>query len=136
MGRHIRSAVPLTKQMLTPEWSYLPQFRKANSWFKKKQKESCDQRHAIKEQPNDSEVVVTTGSYPVQKRVVSPAESPRSYIVETPSGDLKRNRSQLNVMPDFPEQPVIENDQSVGDSEIKPPAPRRIVTRSQTGIAS
>ena len=137
MGRHIRSAVPQTKQLLTPTWSYLPQFRKDNSLFKKKQKDSYDRRHAVKEQPtipNDSEVVVTTDSCPVQGRVVTPAESPRSYIVETPSGDLRRNRSQLNVMPDSPELPVTESDQPVCDNQTEPPpVPRRIVTRSQTG---
>ena len=29
--------------------------------------------------------------------VVSPANSPRSYLVETPSGTVRRNRVHLNI---------------------------------------
>ena len=42
--------------------------------------------------------MVTTDSQPVDSHVVEHAGSPRSYIVVTPSGDLRRNRSQLNVV--------------------------------------
>ena len=32
--------------------------------------------------------------------MIGPAESAKSYIVETPLGEVLRNRSQLNVVPE------------------------------------
>ena len=84
--------------------------------------------------PNDTEVWITTDSEPVSGRVVSPASLPRSYVVETQSGRIERNRSQLTVVP-------RENS---GDSEtpqvnqqpaVETETPRRIMTRSRTGTA-
>ena len=37
---------------------------------------------------------------PVPGTVVSPAVTPRSYIVDTESGEVRRNRCQLRVRPD------------------------------------
>ena len=37
MGRRIKT-IPLTKQLLTPNWSYLPEFRENNKMFKESQK--------------------------------------------------------------------------------------------------
>ncbi len=66
-------------------------------------------------------------------RVCQPAASPRSYVIETPSGEIRRNQNHLNVLPNIPAEPA---------SEIETPAdsqpaevPRRIATRSQTGVA-
>ena len=89
MGRQIRTAVPQTKKLLTPSWSYLPQFKEANAQFKQRQKEDFDRRHRAREQPeipDGSEVVITTDKEPIDDKVIEPAESPRSYLVETPSG--------------------------------------------------
>ena len=126
MGRQIRKTVPQTKGQLIPSWSYLPQFKQDNLQFKEKQKENFDKRHQVKEQfeiPDESEVITT------EKQ---PAEAPRSYIVETPSGEVQRNRSQVNVVPEH--SSTVEPE--VGSS---PTSAReqtcRIVTRSQTGTA-
>lgn len=103
MGRKIRTTVPQARKQLTPSWPYLSQFKKANCQFKDKQKRDFDKRHRVRNQsniPDGSEVVVTTESRPVEGRVVQPAQTPRSYIVETPSGELRRNRGQLNIVPD------------------------------------
>ena len=35
--------------------------------------------------------------------MVERAGTPRSYIVETPNGQLRRNRRQLNLLPGTPE---------------------------------
>ena len=44
--------------------------------------------------------MVTTDQHNVPGRVLQPAGTPRSYIVETPSGDIQRNCSQLNIVPE------------------------------------
>ena len=54
------------------------------------------------------------------------AGTPRSYIVRTPTGEIRRNRTQLRVMPETTEKV---------DREISPQTqPRQIMTRSQTGV--
>ena len=103
MGRRIRTTIPLVMKQLIPSWSYLPEFKKDNRKFKEKQKEDFDRQHGVKEQseiPDGSEVVVTTDQQNVPGRVLQPAYTPRSYIVETPSGDIRRNCSQLNIVPE------------------------------------
>ena len=73
------------------------------SQFKEKQKEYFDKGHRVKGQsevPDGSEVVITTDHQPVEGRVVQPAGTPRSYVVETPLGEVRRNQSQLNIVPE------------------------------------
>ena len=135
MGRRIRTTVPQAKRQLIPSWSYLPQFKQDNLQFKEKQKENFDKHHRVKEQfeiLDGSEVVITTDKQPVEGRVVEPAEAPRSYIMETPSGEVRRNRSQLNVVPEHSSTVELEMGSSPTSAREQP---RRIVTRSQTGTA-
>ena len=52
--------------------------------------------HCVREQseiPDGSEVVITTDKQPMEGRVVESAETPCSYIVQTPSGEVRRNRT-------------------------------------------
>ena len=42
--------------------------------------------------------------------VIHPAATPRSYIVQTPSGQLRRNRSHLNPRPEGSQIDTSEND--------------------------
>ena len=141
MGRKIRSTVPQTNKHLVPKWPYLTDFQEKNKVFKDKQKENYDSRHRVREAPkiqDDTEVWVNTGQDPVRGRVVSTSEAPRSYIVETPSGDIRRNRSQLNVVP--PNEEDTETAQEAAppaSNPASPPKPSRIpirvATRSKTG---
>ena len=61
-----------------------------------------DTRHGTKPLPiipNDSQVWVTTGNHRSPGHVTAQAEAPRSYLVETPSGQVRRNRANLTVIP-------------------------------------
>ena len=61
---------------------------------------------------------------------VSPAKSPRSYVIDTPTGIVRRNRQHLNVASQKPEDSEPESkEQSTEQSQ-----PNQIVTRSQTGM--
>ena len=57
-------------------------------------------------------------------KVVSTAQSPRSYVVQTSSGQLRRNRSDIKVMP----IPATQNDGQLCGGQ-----PTRMMTRTQTG---
>ena len=129
MGRRLRTTIPQTKLQLTPTWSYLPEFRGANKKLKARQKKDFENRHRVREYPDipdNSEVCVRTGGQTVEGQVVRPAETPRSYIVETPTGEVCRNRSQIIVTPSGNES---RNEQSCNkQSEIEPQ--RTVTTRS------
>ena len=128
MGRKLRTSLPLTDEQLTPQWSYLPKFREVNDKFKKRQERDYNKRHRAHEQPtlpDNSEVWVTSSSQPTQGRVITPADTPRSYLVEIPTGQIRRNQQHLNIIPDPSTQVTVP-------SNI-PTARPRIMTRSQTG---
>ena len=87
---------------------------------------------SLEDIPEDTKVWITSEGDRVEGRVVSPAKSPRSYVVDTPTGVVRRNRQHLNVDPEKTENPEPETntEQSQPQSQTEP---NRIVTRSQTG---
>ena len=126
MGRKVMTTIPQTKEST---WPYISEFREKNKWFKENQKKQFDQQHGVKDQgsiSDDTEVWVTSETQPIQGRVMSEASNPRSYVIETPLGELHRNHIHLNV----PERAAGESLQT----ESTPP-PRKIMTRSRTGTA-
>ncbi len=102
MGRKIRTTIPQITEHLIPKWPYLPGFQKANISFKGRQKENYDSRHRVKEQVEISEgsdVWITTNGQRLEGQVSQSVDTPRSYVIVTPRGELRRNRTQLNVAP-------------------------------------
>ena len=126
MGRNIRSTLPLTTESLVPHWPYLEDFRRANTSFKRKQKRDYDYRHRTKELPDipdDTKVWVTTDGHNTTGRTVTSGNTPRSYIIKTPNGEVRRNCGQLNV------DPSSDTDNTPTGTERQSP----IRTRSKTG---
>ena len=126
----------------------MPAFAFANQQFKQKQQKNFDRRHRVCEQSKDRKSgSPTTDNHPSNGRVVTSAGTPRSYVVETPNGEVRRNRSHLNIVPDHANDRPEEDDTPANDSpeeEDTPknsatdrpgPTQRRIMTRSQTGTA-
>ena len=150
MGRKIRTPVPQTDELLVPKWPYLPDFRERHAVYKGHQKKNFDSHHGVRplpDIPDDSEVWINSGSKPVRGTVLTQADAPRSYVVSTPSGIVRRNRQHLNV---DHSTPATQQEATPTGSAYNPPAddppadppapkvvatPRRIVTRSQTGTA-
>jgi len=102
MGRKIRSLIPQTDKHLVPRWSYLKDFREANKKFKNRQKHYFDKGHRTRDLspiPDNTDVWVKSEKEPVKGTVLTPAGTPRSYVVETPSGQVERNRRHLNIVP-------------------------------------
>ena len=100
MGTHLRANIPITSDQLIPEWTFLPQFRDNNRTFKDRQKQHYDRRHraqALTPIPEDSDVGITSDDQPISGRVISQASIPRSYVVETATGPVRRNRQHLNI---------------------------------------
>ena len=114
VGRSLRTNLPQLKEHLSPKWEYLEEFRRCNSDYKRKQKCYYDIRHWLHPLPfipNNTEVWVNTGNQQIPGRVVAPSNTPWSYLVDTPSGQVRRNRQHLVVMPspsnsDHREKPI------------------------------
>ena len=128
MGRQLRTAIPQCNAQLVPQWTYLKHVREHHQLFKNKQKEAFDKHHRARTQsgiPDNSHVVITSEEKPREGRVIRQDATPRSYLVETSSGTVRRNRLHLNVLP--------ETTTDASSSEVEEFPPHRIQTRSQTG---
>jgi len=127
--RCLRSDIPQVKQNLVPKWAYTKEFHRLDEEFKLRQKQYFDNRHRVKplpDIPDDTDVWVTTDGQPVTGRVVTHADAPRSYVVNTSNGStIRRNRSQINVVP---------NSTPPSNSEPSEPIREPIMTRSRTGM--
>ena len=47
MGRRLRANVPLLKDHIVPDWTFLKEFRKQNEDFKRRQKQDYDKSHGV-----------------------------------------------------------------------------------------
>ena len=95
------------------------------------QKENYDKSHKAKDLPPlqpKSEVWITSGAEPTRGRVVSDADTPRSYMVNTPTGLVRRTRQHLNIVP---EQTQTDQSEVPESTQEVPRSPIR--TRSRTG---
>lgn len=131
MRRHIQSNLLLAIDTLTPLWTYLNDFRLANDRFKQKQKSDFDTHHGAKpppEIPKDSEVWLTNDENRTTGRILGPADSPRSYLVEIQSGQIRYNQAHLTVRPDSPTSKTPALIGSAMDATRSP-----IQTRTHTG---
>ena len=131
MGRQIRSTLPISTKSLMPKWPDLNEFCKINQHFKNEQKKNYDRRHRTSELPTfeeDESVFVATDrdSVPVPGRIVHTTRD-RSYVVQTPSGVIRRNRSYIHSRPE--EATTSEPDPEPNSSCRSP-----VVTRSRSGI--
>ena len=104
--------------VLIPKWSYLPSFCKKERVFKRKQASGYDHRHRTYLQStleDEEDVWVTTGDEMVKGQIRGQANTPRSYYVDIPPGQVKRNRSHLKPIPR--EQEKEEDDDNDGNTE-------------------
>ena len=129
MGRQIRTDVPQLKTAHIPTWPYLENFRVQDEKYKAEQKHNYDKRHRVRplpSLPDKTPVWVTTDNRNVPGRIIQQSNTPRSYIIDTQSGKVRRNRSQLRIRSEHSE---TETSQSTIQT------PNHIVTRCRTGTA-
>ena len=132
MGRCLRTTLPQVDDQLLPQWKYLEAFRKQNKEFKQRQKSAYDRRHRTSSLPpiaDDTKVWVSSGQTPTPGQINSHANTPRSYIVNTPGGQIRRNRQHLNIIPDN----ANDNQPSPPNSNSETSMLPGPLTRSRTG---
>ena len=132
MGRRIRTDVPQISKHFVPEWPYLQSFADKDKEFKSQQKSNYDRRHRTKplpQLPEDSPVWVRTNTNQVPGHITSTLRTPRSYLVSTPSGQVRRN--QIHLAPRSPDTSV----QPTTDDNATTPQPTMMTClRSGTSI--
>lgn len=97
-GRNIRTRIPVAESELSPRWQGVSKFREEEEVRKQIQKKCFDDHHAakeLKEIPSGRAVWVRDLKVPAV--VTKAAETPRSYIIQTPKGTVRRNRKFLRT---------------------------------------
>jgi len=132
-GRKIRTDVPQPKSSFIPQWTHTQQLKQLHDKYKSSQSEYYNKRHRVRSLPplpDNTPVWVQTDNGHVPGTVVQPASTPRSYIVSTPTGQMRRNRINLR-----PRQDTETLQRESGMTETSNVVPGRVVTRSQSGTA-
>ena len=112
MGRRLHSSLPQTVASLVPQWSYLKEFTVADQKFKAQQKINYDHHHRVcnlPEIPDNIDVWITTDNHNIPGKTLCLADTPRSYVIQTSTGELRRNRSQVNVRSSVTEPQTTTN---------------------------
>ena len=120
MGRKLRNIIPTFHTVLNPSWPDMDKLREREAGSKETQRLNFNQRHnAIplrSVQPGTPVHIKDTGT---TGTIAGAAETPRSYLVETENGTVRRNRSHVNSIPtNKPASPSVL-DKPVSPSVVK-----------------
>ena len=137
MGRMNRTNLPQISEHLVPEWDFLETFQGKHQQYKDKQKRKRS------EIPIGTEVWVSSGGNDrLRGKVASSADTPRSYIVETPSGEVRRTRGHLVPVPKeihVGQKPtLVDQEEPAVDGRSNYPTPSSPIasrTRLKTGVS-
>jgi hypothetical protein len=148
MGRMLRSRVPMLEKNLVPKWPDSNEVRQNDNEAKTSYAYYYDKKHGARPlttlSPGEMVRVKTddckTWSSP--REVVVEHSSPRSYWVKNDQGKVqRRNRCQLQVIPDSPKtngqsvnEPVKESSMSFPSTDIGEPA--RSLSQNESGMTS
>ena len=128
MGRNIRSTVPTFPAHLKPQLPDVEKLRQREHESRLQQQVNFNKRHRaapLGTLSPGTKVHITSHDQP--GTVVGKAEAPRSYIIETPTKDIRRNREHL-----VPLEPVPKSPQK--SSVVKEPLELNIKTRPKRSI--
>ena len=115
MGRKLRTTVPVVPSSLDPQWSHFQDARKAQCENKQRQKKEFDKRHRVVDlrplKPGEHVWVKDVNRRGTVKTHMT--VPPRSYVVKTQHGDVRRNRRHLNPTPVAPTYDALPTDVDV-----------------------
>ena len=142
MGRQIQTRLPTLTANLQPGWPDRETVQQNDQHAKESYRANFNRRHGVRPlqelRPGDHVLVKTDTdkTWSTPGTVTSEHGAPRSYIVQTPGGDFRRNRRHLQLVPeqqgappvmDIPGevQPDIEPEDAMPASQ-PPPQPRPV----------
>ena len=122
-GRRLQTTLPSLPGTLTPRTVNQETLRERDAAFKQKQKRNYDRHHGVRPlpelHPDDSVFVKSDG----QKGWKLPAEvvqkcAPRSYIVQSARGQLRRNRKHPQQRTTINSSPAVANGTTPGQAFV------------------
>uniref|UniRef100_A0A3B3XHQ0 Integrase catalytic domain-containing protein n=1 Tax=Poecilia mexicana TaxID=48701 RepID=A0A3B3XHQ0_9TELE len=121
MGRRIRTTVPVSQSQLMPQNIDTGKLRTAENNYRQKQRQKYNHRHRAHSMSllHPGEKVWVT-DLQTRGTVVSGVGSPRSYIIKTPRGMLRRNSYHLSHSPRATETSVVPPETAVVPHETLP----------------
>ena len=133
MGRRLRTTIPCHPTQLAPAWPNMQQVRKHEEHYKSKQKANFDLRHrAIDSSQLQQGTNVFIPDMNTEGFVTKEAGFPRSVIVNTPKGEIRRNQADLKPIP-IPVSQQEETAPATQNSETPTRVELRRSTRSNFG---
>ena len=106
MGRKLKTKLPVLPSTLAPKTPNHSSVKEKEEKIKERQRKNFNKRHATKEaqklKPNDK---VFVRDMKKTGHIVRPHHNPRSFIVHTDSGDIRRNNRHLTPIPEQAEVP-------------------------------
>lgn len=116
MGRQLRTTIPQLPASLLPRWPNVRGFKKAEKQLKEKQQLRYNLCHRARPlwplQPGQN---VWLPREEKRGTVVQKATTPRSYIIHTDEGQIRRNRTHLRPVHQL--QPQVPLDKTVTTTE-------------------
>lgn len=124
-GRKLRTTVPIIRDSLQPQKIPHAEIARRDEMFKNGQKKNFDRRHNARElSPLTTGQNVWITDKREYGRIIEKSEYPRSYIIATNNGNLRRNRFHLIPAHDIkaeetfdPDPITIPNTLSLNESE-------------------
>ena len=134
MNRRLRSNIPIIRDLLKPCVSDLTMLKKVEKQGRNRMKEYHDRRHSARDLPClDPGARVWVPDQMVYDKVIERSESttPRSYMIETPTNTIRRNRRHLNHIPDAVAREKPPEEQHVPPQQEEQPVPSQQVSPSR-----
>ena len=138
MGRRLRTTLPMLSTSLVPRWPDMERLHLIEEERRKTSQLAYNNRHSTSQQvalePDQPVYIKDMG---LEGTIKGPAETPRSYHVQTPKGTIRRNRSHLQ-RPSGPQtesklepnKPSEKQSQPIQHHEdLKPPSSPCVNTR-------
>ena len=129
MGRKLRNSIRRFHTILTSSWPDMDKLREREAGSKETQRLNFNQRHnAIPLRSVQPGTPVHIKDMGTTGTIAGAAETPRSYLVETENGTVRRNRSHVNPIPtNTPASPSVL-DKPVSPSVVKKQARDKALT--------
>lgn len=111
MGRKLKTNVPTLPGSLQPNWEYQHQYRQNNEVIRKREATHYNKRRRVKDRPplKPGTVVQIRQGSQQHGTIVEASNAPRSYIVQTAKGSVRRTKAHLQAIPELPPPVQAQN---------------------------
>ncbi|XP_075534516.1 uncharacterized protein LOC142568479 [Dermacentor variabilis] len=132
MGRKLQTRLPKLPEQLMPSLRFHTSFKEKDSWNKARQAMTYNHRHASSQlAPLSPRDYVWVTDARCNGEVLSQAQHPRSYLVQTPRGVLQHNRRHLVLHSSEATPAQLAASSPVPPEVMQPAAPQEDTTQPE-----